>query len=124
MLECLNLPDKFRDIASYWRRHNLHRLNNAVGINQKAAPYVNSGFLIIYTVHRPYPPASIRKHGERNASGDHLRKFFLLPNLVGKTAVCAYCQDFYAKFFQFFVFDGNCRQLSWSDKGKIARVKT
>lgn len=50
VLKRLNLANEFVDVAAHRRRQHLHRLDDAIGINEEAPSYVYAGLLVIDAV--------------------------------------------------------------------------
>jgi hypothetical protein len=51
MLEGFHLPDKLGDISSDGRSQDFHRLDDTIGINDKAAPDIDSSVFVIDPIH-------------------------------------------------------------------------
>lgn len=124
MLKGLDLTDQLGYVPANRWSDSLHGLNDPIRVDQKTTPDVYSCFFIVDTVSTSDAASSIRQHRKGNPTLHHLREFFLLPDLVGKAAICAACQKLDSERFELFVLDGNCRQFSRSDESKITRIET
>jgi len=123
MLISLDLPDEFIHVSADSWSKDLHRLEDSIRIDQEAAAHIHTRICIIDSIGCANPPAAIGKHRERDASGDHFREFFFLPNLMGKTAVGACRKHLDVQRLQFIISGGNCREFCRSNVGEITRIK-
>jgi hypothetical protein len=122
-LEGLNLPDSLGNASADRRSEHFKSLDDAIGINQESAPHFNAGIFIVDAVYRSHFAAAIGEHGEGNSSLDHFRELIVVPHFVDKVAVHADGENLYTQFFEFSCFFGDRRNLSRSDKGKIAGIE-
>jgi hypothetical protein len=97
MLESFHLADQFSHIPTYRWSHCLHRLYHTIGIDYETPPDIYACFLIVDTVDSSYTPARIRQHREWHSTLNHLRKLFLLPDLMAEAAIYAHRQNLYAE---------------------------
>ena len=124
MLEGLNLTDKFRDIPSNRRGKNFHCLNDAIRINNEASPDIDTTSFIVNTVSSAYASPIVRKERVRHSAFHHFGQFSFLPYLMGETAINTDSKYLCIESLQLGILDGNCRQFSWSDKGKVTWIET
>ena len=88
MLEGFYLAQKLGGIAANFRSEDFHGPDHKIGINYETAPDVDSSSFIVNAIYFAYFSSAVRDHGEGHSTINHFRKFFFLPDLMHKTAVC------------------------------------